>query len=87
MSEIRTFGLENRTRKSSDFRQKKVSEILTFLFGFQTLSEIQTFWKRDVTELSEIQTSSDFRQFSCVPFPDSLDFRQFFLSGIRTLKI
>ena len=33
---------------NSDFRQKKVSEI-------------QTVWKRNATELSEIQTSSDFR--------------------------
>ena len=35
--------------KSSDFRQKKVSEI-------------ETFWKQDTIELSEIQTSLDFRQ-------------------------
>ena len=34
--------------KSSDFRQKKVTEI-------------QTVWKQDPIELSEIQTSSDFR--------------------------
>ena len=35
---------------------------LDFLeFGFQTLSEIQTVWKQNASELSEIQTSSDFR--------------------------
>ena len=32
-----------------------------FLFRIQTLSEIRTVWKWDETELSEIQTSSDFR--------------------------
>ena len=49
--------------------------------------------------MSEIRTSLDFRQFICVPFPDSLDFGQclkseqkrldfghFFLSEIQTLK-
>ena len=47
--------------KSSYFRQKKVSEIQTFLFRFQTLPEIQTVRKWDKAELYEIQTSSDFR--------------------------
>ena len=46
---------------SLDFRQKKVSSVRTFLFGFQTQSKIRTVCNRDETELSEIQTSQDFR--------------------------
>ena len=44
-----------------------VSEIPTLTsfrfceFGFQTLSDSQNVWEKDSTELSEIQTSSDFK--------------------------
>ena len=44
-----------------DFRQKKVSKIGTKVPRFQTVSEIETVWEWDTTELSEIQTSSHFR--------------------------
>ena len=35
--------------------------------------------------MSEFGTSLDFRQFSCVPFPDSLDFRQCLKSEPKVL--
>ena len=44
------------------------------------------FTKFYIQWMSEFRTSLDFRQFSCVPFPDSLDFRHFHLSEILTLK-
>ena len=44
-----------------DFRQRNVSEIGTKVMQFQTVSEIETVWEWDTTELSEIQTSSNFR--------------------------
>ena len=34
---------------------------LRIAYSNQKVSEIQTVWKRNATELSEIQTSSDFR--------------------------
>ena len=43
-----------------NFRQKKVSKIGTKVSRFQTLSKIGTVGEWDTTELSEIQTSSDF---------------------------
>ena len=43
------------------WHSEKVSKIQTQMFRFQTLSEIQTVWKQDEDELSEIQTSLDLR--------------------------
>ena len=52
MSEIQTQSSVS-IFMSSDFRQKKVSDI-------------QTVWKQDTIELSETQTSSDFRHSKMV---------------------
>ena len=43
---------------------RKVSKIRTKVSRFHTVSEIGTVWEWETTELSEIQTSSDFTTFT-----------------------